>query len=461
MSIPSFLGSQSQGDVVSGKIVNIDEILDKLQVSTFHYRLLLMCGLAFMADAMEVSLLSFLATCVGEDWNLTSNEIASITSVVFAGELLGAIFWSQIADKFGRRISFICACSLISCGGIFSALSPSLGWLLFFRGLVGFGVGGLNVPFDLLAEFLPSDFRGSFLNYLEIFWTIGSLFVCGVAWALLSTKGWRVLTIITSIPVIISAILTVMYLPESPRWLLICGKIREAECVIRDAFAVNGQDIHAFQLSAEVQESEHFSHGSYMDLIRTKETRRITIPLVLVWFCFGFAYYGVILFVSRLYNTSSDDDSQTCSFDYSSMFINACGELVGLGFTIYIIDRIGRTKTQGMLYVMGGIAVLCMGFGLPRYSILAVAWIARMFAMGSSSATWVATPELFSTDTRASGHSICNAAARIGAFLSPYFVVSNIHIIIVGIGLAIMNICAGISSFSLPETKGIVSFVYL
>lgn len=51
-----------------------------------------------------------------------------------------------------------------------------------FRGIVGFGVGGCTVPFDLLAEFLPNSHRGQFLMYIEYFWTIGCMFVVGFAW---------------------------------------------------------------------------------------------------------------------------------------------------------------------------------------------------------------------------------------------------------------------------------------
>ena len=59
----------------------------------FHWRLLLITGLANAADGMEVSLLAFMSVCVGIDWDLTDGQIASIASVVFAGELVGSLIW--------------------------------------------------------------------------------------------------------------------------------------------------------------------------------------------------------------------------------------------------------------------------------------------------------------------------------------------------------------------------------
>ena len=65
---------------------------------------------------------------------------------------------------------------------------------------------------------------------------------------------------------------------------------------------------------------------NYFDLVRTSEIRSITFPLWIVWFASGFAYYGIILFVARLYSTTTDD-GEKCSFDYSSIFINATAEV--------------------------------------------------------------------------------------------------------------------------------------
>ncbi len=61
--------------------LTLDEALERLPFSMFHVRLVLMCGLAFMADALEVSLLSFLSICAGADWGLTDGQRANITSV--------------------------------------------------------------------------------------------------------------------------------------------------------------------------------------------------------------------------------------------------------------------------------------------------------------------------------------------------------------------------------------------
>lgn len=157
--------------------VDVDSALEKNSVGMFHYAMLLLCGVNFMSDALEVNLLSFLATCAGSEWNLSDTQQASITSVVFGGIIAGSMCWGSFADRYGRRLAFICAGSIIALGGFLTCLAPSFPYLLVFRGVVGFGIGGSNIAFDLLAEYLPPNNRGSLLILIEYFWTFGSMMV--------------------------------------------------------------------------------------------------------------------------------------------------------------------------------------------------------------------------------------------------------------------------------------------
>lgn len=362
-------------------IMHLDDALESSPIGLFQYRILLMCGFAFMADALEVNLLSFLSTCAGDEWNLSNTQKASITGVVFGGIIIGSLFWGAFADRYGRKLTFVIVSAIITIGGFLTGAASSFPILLFIRAVVGFGIGGASIPFDLLAEFLPASHRGSFLIYIEYFWTIGSVFVTGLAWLFLDKYGWRVLSILTAIPVAITSIFSIFYLPESPRWLLSVGKSTEAEKVIKKAAAVNGYSMHPFSLICDTAVND----GDYFDLIRKKHLRNITLPLWLVWAIFGLTYYGIILFVSRIYAKANDDDSNNkCSFDYSSIFINSLAELGGVTISAFFLDRFGRIKMQIVFYFISGIAVFLMGFESSPVSILVTSIIGRMAVMAAS-----------------------------------------------------------------------------
>ena len=79
------INSYHQGS--GSKSYSLDEMLERIPLGVFHYRMLLLCGLSFMCDSVEVNLLSFLATCAGDEWGLSDTQKASISAVVFVGGL--------------------------------------------------------------------------------------------------------------------------------------------------------------------------------------------------------------------------------------------------------------------------------------------------------------------------------------------------------------------------------------
>mmetsp|Transcript_33407 Transcript_33407/g.34041 ORF Transcript_33407/g.34041 Transcript_33407/m.34041 type:complete len:562 (-) Transcript_33407:237-1922(-) len=492
---------------VVAKHRTLEDVLNDVPVAFFHWRLLFMAGFGFIADAMEVSLLAFLSVCVGIEWELTNSEMASISSVVFAGQLIGAIFWGPFADKYGRRLSYLLASVFISGAGFLTGISWNLYALIFFRFLVGFGVGGLSVPFDLLAEFLPSSHRGQFLMYVELFWTLGSLLVAGIAWASLGAFGWRFLAYMTALPVTITCIISIVYLPESARWHLDHKRYKEAEDIVKEVLRINNTSIEDFTFApvdkAHLMDNEsnsksvttsashmidnhdgHSSHtgsdiksvtsevrsvtsdvndepyddeppetwySTYVELLSLKR-RWVSIPLWVTWLSFGFTYYGLILFVSRLFSTAEADE--TCDFDYESVFVNAAFEVFGVFLVAGIIDPLGRMRCQALMYVASGVAVALMGSGLPPRALTWVSGLGRLCIMGAAAATWVATPELYPTRIRATGHSVATAMSRVGASACPFLTQSTLSIGIVGGVLCVINFVAAGAALSLPETKG-------
>jgi MFS family permease len=385
----SIITETATSPISGNMILTLDEALEYNEPGFYQYRLLLLCGFAFMADALEVNLLSFISVCAGKEWNLSNSEEASITAVVFVGIVCGSGFWGVLSDWYGRKRSFLFATALISLGGLLTGFATSFPLLLLFRGIVGFGIGGANVPFDLLAELLPASQRGSFLIYIEFFWTFGSIMVAGLAWAVLTQRGWRLLALITVIPVAITSLCSIVYLPESPRWLMSVGRNVEAEQVLIDAAKVNGYTMPSFHLRDDSDKNRPKSVG-YFDIIKDKKIRKITIPLWMVWAGFGCTYFGTVLFVTRLYSKDSNDESRDeedggyCSFDYSMIFYNALSEIAAVAFNGFFLENVGRIKMQIVFYLLAGLMVFFMGLNLPSGGLILVGIIGRIAVMIAS-----------------------------------------------------------------------------
>lgn len=385
--------------------------------------------------------------------------------------------------------------------GIVSSFARSFEFLLVTRALVGFGIGSITVSFDLLAEFLPNKNRGQFLIIIGIFWTIGSIIVGVVAWLVLNQYGWRMVTLITSVPVTISCIIALIMLPESPRWLHIMGRTSEAEDILNDVLNTNNHRQHIFvsltpppspsldedinsdneidndslhsrwsddtSINNHKEQTSNWPRNRYCDLVRPP-IRGVFGPLCLVWGCFGFCYYAVILLVSRVNESHHTDGVSlstevlslgsghtTCDYNYLAILASAGSEVMGTVFSLYTVDRWGRVRTQVVLYSLSAISVLFMSLQGHAFLVSAISMIARCAASAASMATWVATPELFSTRHRGTAHSVANSIARVGAFLSPFLVQSHEYSVTVCcVVIAVLNVVAAGNVLLLPETGG-------
>lgn len=166
------------------------------------------------------------------------------------------------------------------------------------------------------------------------------------------------------------------------RWLLLKGKRKEAEEVVRAAALVNGIVMEPFSLVEDdlLIQNSNAENASYIDLLKDKTSRNTSISLWIIWFSFGFTYYGVVLFIGRLYsgNDDNNDDDNSCKFDYQPIFISAASELAGCTIGAFLIDYWGRMKSQTIFYFIAGISVFLMGFETQATAVLLVGLVGRM-----------------------------------------------------------------------------------
>lgn len=311
------------------------------------------------------------------------------------------------------------------------------------------------MPFDILAEFLPSNVRGQFLLQIEYFWTIGTLAVPLFGYFTLGMdSSWNVFVFVCSIPCIIGTICGAYLVPESPHWLVAQGRSEEAMILLRRAAVINKKDpTDIFPDGTEIKVQYH-ENSSYAELFKPK-WRRITLLLWAVWFGLAFAYYGTIMVVTKTFHSEGETGSD--SFDYKDIFISSSAELIGTFIAIRTVDRIGRIKSQVIYYSLGGIFVflICLFSSSVPFSILVfIAFMARAFEMSATCCTWVSTAEVFGTEVRTTGHASANAIARLGGILCPLLIESNISLPIIGTVLLCVHLLVVAFVRHVPETNG-------
>ncbi|KAK2902124.1 synaptic vesicle 2-related protein [Channa argus] len=444
----------------------VEDAVEAIGFGTFQWKLSILTGLSWMADAMEMMILSILGPQLHCEWRLPSLEVALLTSAVFIGMMISSSLWGNISDKYGRKTGLKLSVLWTMFYGLLSAFAPIYGWILVLRALVGFGIGGAPQSVTLYAEFLPMRSRATCILLIEIFWALGTVFEVLLAILVMPTLGWRWLLGLSTIPLFIFALLC-FWLPESARYDVLTGNQEKALATLKRIATENGAPMPLGKLVAARQEDR----GKIQDLFSSRFCWT-TVLLWFIWFANAFSYYGLVLLTTELFQeggvcgVSKDNKmeprcSLECKYlnsdDYKDLLWTTLSEFPGLLVTLWAIDRLGRRRTMALCFLVFSLCIIPLYGCVGRVSMMVLIFIARAFIAGGFQAAYVYTPEVYPTATRALGLGTSSGMARIGALITP-FVAQVMLESSVYLALSVYCCCcllAAIASCALPiETTG-------
>ncbi|XP_044541395.1 synaptic vesicle 2-related protein [Gracilinanus agilis] len=391
----------------------VEDAVEAIGFGKFQWKLSVLTGLAWMADAMEMMILSILAPQLHCEWRLPSWQVALLTSVVFVGMMSSSTLWGNISDQYGRKTGLKISVLWTLYYGILSAFAPVYSWILVLRGLVGFGIGGVPQSVTLYAEFLPMKARAKCILLIEVFWAIGTVFEVVLAVFVMPSLGWRWLLILSAVPLLLFAILC-FWLPESARYDVLSGNQEKAIATLKRIATENGAPMPLGKLIISRQEDR----GKIRDLF-TPQFRWTTLLLWFIWSCMI-----SISSVSSRRKAVKAKCSLACEYlteeDYMDLLLTTLSEFPGILVTVWIIDRLGRKKTMALSFFVFSFCSLLLLICVGRSALTVLLFISRAFISGGFQAAYVYTPEVYPTATRALGLGTCSGMARVGALITPF-----------------------------------------
>jgi sugar porter (SP) family MFS transporter len=453
---------------------NVLDLLDKQVPSGFIYRLtILSClgGLLFGFDTSNIgSALNFVP------YHLSSFFSGYLVAGASLGAAVGAIGAGPLTDRFGRKALLVIDAGLYAVGSILSAVSPDLAVLLIARTMIGLAIGADSaIATAYIAEFAPSDRRGSLTMLQQWMITVGILLAYIVALIVLriapgsaGTVGWRVILGVGAIPALIGLVLRAE-MPESPRWLMRSGKY-DAMLAALDDFGIEAtiedvkytaDRVKEAAAKAELKAKSAWTPGVKRALVVVclffvfQQITGINVPL----------YYGPHLLGPLLQSSNKSLVWTTIA----GVEVTAMMTVVNVAATYFgfkYIDKIGRRRLSmggytGMI-VFALIAALGLGslHGTGRTILVTfgLCGFIAAFAVGVGGTGWTLQGETFPTEIR-------GQAAATGAtvdWLANFALIEVFPTWNSGIGLDWVLVCfAALSAMAivfiyryLPETKG-------
>ncbi|KFO66175.1 Solute carrier family 22 member 13, partial [Corvus brachyrhynchos] len=392
------------------------------------------------------------------------NNIAQ--AIYMAGLLLGSMIFGPLSDRIGRRPVILISVFLQGLFGLGIAFVPHFYVYMAFRCVVGASVSGITMTILALAtEWIGASSRPKAVLTSHCCFAIGQMILAGLSYGI---RNWRLLEITGSAPMF-ALFFCIGVLPESARWLVTKGRIEEAKKVLQKAAATHTSretSLHSHWgwwkrswpwvsfscfdsltfCVLKLKPEKQTKSGSFLDLFRKKNLRKVTLIMLCAWFVNSFVYYGLSLNV-----TNFGLDIYLTQLAFGAVEIPA---RVGCIFTL---QRFGRRKTQAVLLVLSGLVCLIIT-GIPEDQPMAttiLATIGKFAASASFSTSYVYAAELFPTIVRQTGVGLCSMSARVAGILAPLVrLLDQYHR---SIPMAIFGsapVLGGLLCVLLPETRG-------
>ena len=411
--------------------------LDRLPWSRFHTLLVLALGITWILDGLEVTLMGAIGAVLTRPdvMHFSAAQIGFISSCYLAGAVIGSIVFGHLTDRFGRRKFFFLSLSIYLAGVGFTAFSWNLASFAIFRFITGAGIGGeYSAVNSAIDELIPARLRG------RIDLIINGSFWLGAAAGSLSTIvilnprivpypiGWR---LGFGIGALIGCAILVLrrYVPESPRWLLVHGRVPEAERIVdeieRTVAEVNGSEFEdpSTVLSLRLRVRHRFGIAAFLRPMFTTYRSRAMLALTLMIaqaFTYNAIFFTYALVLSRFYGVSAD---RTGMF----MLPFAIGNFLGPVMLGHLFDSLGRRLMIAGTFALSAAILVFTGWlfsrgALTTFSQTTLWTVMFFFASPAASSAYLTVSEIFPLEIRALAiATFFSAGTAAGGIAAPWF----------------------------------------
>lgn len=353
------------------------------------------------------------------------------------GSIIGVLFAGVLSDRFGRKAVMTTSAILFSVSAIWCAFSADFNQLVVARIIGGVGIGVVSIVSPLyISEVAAAQYRGRLVSLYQVAVTVGFLAAYIANYYLLAyaesgavlsgwmnhifiDQSWRGMLGMETIPALLFLIV-ILFIPESPRWLIVARREEKAESVLTRIYHSLSQAKEQMAQTKAVLASETKSDWH---LLLQPGIRKAVIIGVCIAMLGQFMGVNAVLY----YGPSIFEDAGLSSGDslFYQILVGLVNTLTGI-LALLIIDRIGRKKliyygVSGMivsLLFIGAYFLVGQAWGISSIVLLVFFLAYVFFCAGSISAViFVLLSEMYPTKIRGLAMSIAGLSLWVGTYL--------------------------------------------
>ncbi len=397
--------------------VNAGARLDRLPISSFHYRIFWLVGAGMFFDGYDLYIAGGVIASVIKTGFAAPPQIPQFVSLTFVGMTIGALVTGFVGDRMGRRFTYQINLLIFGLASLAAAFAQDMNQLIACRFVQGLGLGAeIVVGYSTLTEFVPPRTRGRWLSMMAFLVVAGFPATALLGYLIIPAFGWRPMFIIAAVGSLIVWYLR-KNLPESPRWLESQGRAAEAEALMQ---SIEKESAHGGTLPPVVVPPP-VPQVVAMDMLKPPLLQRLLVGCW-VLITINTLIFGFVIFLPQFFLRQG----LTITDSLAYTLVLSIGSLVGCAVGAYLSDAIGRRWSiigASVVTIVSGYIYARFHAGADPAVVLSTGFILIVAIYVQTAILFgVYTPELFPTEIRLRANGICNTLGRGATVVSPFIV---------------------------------------
>jgi MFS family permease len=393
-------------------------------------------GVTWILDGVEITIQGNIADTLTNPetgLGLSAAQVGQAAGIYIAGACAGALFFSYLTDRYGRRRLFLITLGVYLTFTVLTAFSWDFYSFVVFRFLTGTGIGGeYSAIYSAIDELIPKRVRGQIALFISGTYWAGAIVASLLAVVLLNPNlidqfyGWRLAFALGAV-LALGILLIRRYVPESPRWLMTHGRVDEAEAVVERI----EDNVRRYTGREElpppdegpitIEQREAIGFGPIARAMFQMYPVRTILGLVLMAsqaFLYNAIFFTAGLVLGSFFGVPSG------SIPYYLVFF-ALGNLLGPILLGRLFDRVGRRPMIAACYLVAGALMALTAYLFAQDVIDATAqtalWVVLFFfASAAASAAYLTVSEVFPMEIRAMAIALFYAiGTALGGITGP------------------------------------------
>ena len=392
--------------------VNVSELIDNSRLNPFHIRVIALCSCLLFFEGFDFYAISYVAPALGQALAISKPMLGPIFSAGQFGLMLGALIFGIAGDRWGRKRVFILCGLVFGLASLATALTASYLWLLTWRSIAGFGMGGAGpLAITIASDYCPKRVRGALTMVMYTSFSVGGVFA-GAVNAYFLRYGWRTVFYVGgAIPLLLSPLL-MLALPESLNYL-VSRNTRGAE--VAGILKKIAPGVPLSVDSRFVMDQAYEKKVQVPELFRAGYGRR-TILLWTILFVSLITLFSLTNWLPTLFSTLGITPKQVVTIMALSQGAGLLGSLVaarlGVSYPPFHVAALGYTIAASLLLSLGK-------FGSGYSAVLMVNPLLYFFLIGDQNIVNAMAGQLYPPKIRATGTGWGIGIGRSGGILGP------------------------------------------